>query len=163
MNRGSVVETLNSSEVHWLPNTVLASGHLNVAAIQLHLDVERSCLEGQRTVDADCLANGVLGGVDFVKAGRGRNVMVGKIREEVDMIWKITLNPELLNGLFVFGDLVQRFRKDIEDEGVGILSGLIGKSGKYAKQLTCHYFLNPFQANLLKIRRSALAPPQLVV
>jgi hypothetical protein len=41
---------------------------------------------------------------------------MGKVCEEIDMEWKITLSSQPLNGLFVFGDLLRALQKYIQDE-----------------------------------------------
>lgn len=116
MDGGAVVESLYAAEVHSLPSSVLEDWELNVGAIELYFNVECRCLECEGAVDADCFSDGVLVCIDLIEAGGWWNVVIGKVCEEIDMEWKITLNSQPLNGLFVFGDLLRALQKYIQHE-----------------------------------------------
>ena len=86
---------------------------LNIGTNELQFDVESGCLECEGAVDADCFSYGVLIGVDLVETGGGWDVVIGKIWEEIDMVWKITLDSQTLDYLFVFDVLLRALSQDI--------------------------------------------------
>jgi hypothetical protein len=53
--------------------------------------------------------------------------MVGKICKEVDMVWKITLDPQPLDGLLVLRHLLGSVHEDVEQKGTAALPGCTGK------------------------------------
>lgn len=102
---------------------VLAHHHLDIRVVHLQFHAHSRCLKGKTAVNVDYFSQGILVGIDFVEARAWRNIVVCKICEEINVVWKITLEPEPLNGLFVLRYLLSSMHEDVEYEGTAALSG----------------------------------------